>query len=142
MLQTMLQRINREQIRFIGILAKAARMQRDQLLGNVAEDDLSEFKKSRGDHNPTADFGFEPLPPEAPQMAALREALSTLSPEARCELFALMRIGQGHLAAGKWHRGLVEAEALGDRTITAALMEDADLHDHLAKAMYETNLSP
>lgn len=138
----MIHRINTDQIRFIGILAKAARIQRDQLLGNVAEEDLKEFEKSRGEHNPTAEFGFEPLPPEAPQVAALRDALAVLSPEARCELFALMRIGQGHLAAAKWRRGLVEAEALGDRTITAALMEDADLHDHLAKAMYEANLSP
>ncbi len=141
MLQTMLQKINTDQIRFIGMLAKAARMQRDELLGNVAEDELSEFKKSRGEHNPTADFGFEPLPPDAPQVAGLRDALATLSPEARCELFALMRIGQGDLAPGKWHHGLVEATALGDRTVTAALMEDADLHDHLAKAMYEADLS-
>ncbi len=138
----MLRGINTDQIRAIRILAKAARTQRDQLLGNVAEEHLNDIKRSRGDHNPTAEFGFEPLLPDAPHMTALRDALDALSPEARCELFTLMRIGQGHLAAGKWHRGLVEADALGDGTITAALLEDADLHDHLAKAMYEAKLSP
>jgi len=52
-----------------------------------------------------------------------------------------MRIGQGHLAAKKWHRGLSEAEALGQDAITAAIIDDADLHDHLAKGLYEAKLS-
>lgn len=137
----MLKDLNMDQVRFLAILAKAARIQRDELLGNVAEDDLDGFKPGRGEHNPTAELGFEPLPPEASQIAALREALATLSPEARFELYALMRIGQGHLAAAKWHRGLVEAQALGDQTITAEFMEDADLHDHLLKGLYESKLS-
>ena len=52
-----------------------------------------------------------------------------------------MRIGQGHVAAKKWHRGLSEAEALGRDAITAAIIDDADLHDHLAKGLYEAKLS-
>jgi hypothetical protein len=51
-----------------------------------------------------------------------------------------MRIGQGHLGAKKWHRGLSEAEVLGSDTITAAILEDADLHDHLTKGLYEAKL--
>ena len=52
-----------------------------------------------------------------------------------------MRIGQGHLAAKKWRRGLSEADALGPDAITAAIIEDADLHDHVAKGLYEAKPS-
>jgi hypothetical protein len=55
-------------------------------------------------------------------------------------LYTLMRIGQGDLAANKWHRGLSEAAALGDQTITAAINADPDLHDHLMKALYQADL--
>jgi len=48
-----------------------------------------------------------------------------------------MRIGQGDLAAKKWHHGLSEAETLGQDAITAAIIDDADLRDHLAKGLYE-----
>lgn len=137
----MLKELNVDQAHFIAILAKTARAQRDELLGNVAEDDLDEVKPARGEYNPTASLGFEPLPPEASQTAALHQAIATLSETARRELYALMRIGQGHLATKKWHRGLFEAEMLGDKTITAAIIEDPDLHDHIAKGLYEAKLS-
>jgi hypothetical protein len=52
-----------------------------------------------------------------------------------------MRIGQGDLATRKWYRGLREAEMLGEETITAAIIEDPDLHDHLTKGLYEAKLS-
>ena len=52
-----------------------------------------------------------------------------------------MRIGQGDLAAKKWHDGLVEAETLGDETVVAAIMENPDLHDHIMKGLYEADLS-
>ena len=115
--------------------------QRDALLGNVAEEDLDGVTPGRGEHNPTAELGFEPLAAEDSQTAALREAIASLSAAARQKLYVLMRIGQGHVAAKKWHRGLSEAEALGQDAITAAIMDDADLHDHLAKGLYEANLS-
>jgi len=137
----MLRALNVDQARFIALLARTARTQRDALLGNVAEEDLSGVTPGRGEHNPTAELGFEPLPAEDSQTAALREAITSLSGTARQELYALMRIGQGHLAAKKWHRGLSEAEALGQDAITAAIFDDADLHDHLAKGLYEANLS-
>lgn len=37
----------------------------------------------------------------------------------------------------KWHRGLTEAETLGDDAVIAALLGDPDLHDHLIKGLYE-----
>jgi len=133
--------LNVEQARFIALLAKTARTQRDAVLGNVAEEDLDGLLPGRGEHNPVAELGFDPLPAEASQTAALREAIASLSVTARQELYALMRVGQGHLATKQWHRGLYEAEALGENTVTAAIIEDADLHDHLAKGLYEAGLS-
>ncbi len=137
----MLKDLNADQARFIALLANTARAQRDALLGNVAEDDLDGLQPERGNHNPTAELGFEPLPPEASPTAALRDAIGSLSEPARRELYVLMRIGQGHLAAKNWHRGLSEAEMLGEETITAAIIEDPDLHDHLTKGLYEAKLS-
>lgn len=137
----MLRELDVEQARFVALLAKAARAQRDELLGNVAEDDLAALKAARGQHNPTAALGFDPLPPGAPQTATLEEAIATLSPTARFELYTLMRIGQGDLAAKKWHRGLTEATTLGEQIITAAILGDPDLHDHIMKALYQVELA-
>ena len=137
----MLKDLNVDQARFIALLARSARTQRDALLGHVAERTLGGTIPGRGEHNPTAELGFDPLPAEDSQTAALREAIASLSAKARQELYALMRIGQGHLAAKKWRRGLSEADALGPDAITAAIIEDADLHDHVAKGLYEAKLS-
>jgi hypothetical protein len=138
----MLKDLTVDQARFVALLARAARAQRDALLGNVADDDLAkELNPARGEHNPTAALGFEPLPPSAPQTVALQEAIATLSPMARSELYTLARIGQGDLAAKKWHHGLSEASLLGDETIAAAIVEDADLHDHIMKGLYEAELA-
>jgi hypothetical protein len=137
----MLKDLNVDQARFIAILARIARAQRDALIGDIDEKALAEFMPARGEHNPTAALGFEPLSPGAPQMDALRNSITGLSEAARREVYALMRVGQGHLAANKWHRGLSEAEALGDDTITATLLEDTDLHEHIAKGLYEAKLS-
>ena len=138
----MLNDLHVDQARFIALLANNARAERDALLGNVAEDDLGGPTPARGEHNPTAELGVEPLPADASKpSAALREAISSLSEPARRELYALMRIGQGHLAAKKWHRGLSEAEMLGDNVITAAIIDDPDLHDHVTKGLYEAKLA-
>ncbi len=136
----MLKASNPEQVRFVALLAKTARQQRDSFLGNVAENDLAESKAARGEHNPTAELGFAPVPAESLQITALREAIAGLTPAARFELFALMRIGQGDLAVKKFYRGISEAATLGDETVTASLMEDPDLHDHLMKGLYEAKL--
>ncbi len=136
----MLQDLNVDQARFVALLAKAARAERDAMLGHGNGLDLGEAKAARGERNPTAALGFDPLPEQARQLAALREALGTLTAEARSELYVLMRIGQGHLAAQKWHRGLQEAQALGDATVTGTLIEDPDLHDHVLKGLYGARL--
>lgn len=136
----MLNELKSDQAHFIALLAKTARTQRDEILGNVAEEDLDEVESSRGEHNPTAGLGFDPLPPESQQMKSLQDAISMLTPAARIELYGLMRIGQGHLAAQKWSRGLSEAAVLDDANITAALLEDSDLHDHLVKGLYESGI--
>lgn len=138
----MLKDLHVDQARFIALLANTARAQRDALLGNVAEDDLDGPTPGRGEHNPTAELGVEPLPADASKpAAALCEAINSLSEPARRELYALMRIGQGHLAAKKWDRGLSEAEILGDNVITAAIIDDPDLHDHVTKGLYEAKLA-
>lgn len=133
----MLKELNVDQARFVAILAKAARAQRDELLREVAEKELADVIAARGEHNPTATLAFEPLRSDATQTAALREAISGLSSDARAELYNLMRMGQGHLAAKKWHRGIAEANLLGTETISATLLEDVDLHDHLLKGLYK-----
>ena len=138
----MLKDLHVDQARFIALLANTARAQRDALLGNVAEDDLDGPMPGRGEHNPTAELGVEPLPAGASKPAAdLREAISSLPEPARRELYALVRIGQGHLAAKKWPHGLSEAEMLGDNAITAAIVDDPDLHDHVMKGLYEAKLA-
>lgn len=53
----------------------------------------------------------------------------------------MVRIGQGDLAANKWHRGLTEAVLLGEDTITGALLENPDLHDQIMKGLYEAKLA-
>jgi hypothetical protein len=136
----MLEALSVEQANFIALLAKAARMQRDKLLGNVAEGDLAEEKPARGEHNPTASLGFAPLSPEAPQIAALQDAIGALSREGRAELYALACIGRGDLAARQWPDGMDEATRLEDDTVTASLVEDPDLHDHLVKGLYVSKL--
>lgn len=138
----MLKDLHVNQARSIALLANTARMQRDALLGNVAEKDLGGPTPGRGEHNPTAELGVEPLPadPSKPA-AALGEAINSMSEPARRELYALMRIGQGHLAAKKWDHGLSEAEMLGDNATKAAIIDDPDLHDHVSKGLYEVNLA-
>jgi uncharacterized protein DUF3775 len=136
-----LKELNRDQAQFVAVLAKAARIQRDSLISGVPEADLTETKPARGAHNPIADLGFVALPQDASQLTMLREAIDALSPAGRSELYALMRVGQGELAAKKWNRGLAEAGTLGDETVTATLIEDPDLHDHLMKGLYEAKLA-
>jgi Protein of unknown function (DUF3775) len=137
----MLKDLNVDQARFVALVAKTARAQRDAVLGHIPDNDLNGTTAARGEHNPTAELGYEPLPARDRQLSALRNALDTLTAMARSELYVLMRIGQGHLAAKKWRRGVKEARLLGDVAVTAALLENPDLHDHLSKGLYETHLA-
>ena len=103
----------------------------------VPDEDLGEPPAARGEHNPTAAFALDPLSPDDPAVAALQQALGALQPGARSELFVLMRMGQGDLGINDRDRGLSEAELLGDQTVTAAMIENLDLHDHVTKGLYE-----
>jgi hypothetical protein len=133
----MLQELSADQARQIADLAKAARAARDVILDNVPEEDLGAPRPARGEHNPAGALGFDPLPLEAPALIELRAAICALMPGARAELFVLMRMGQGDLAILDWDRGLSETALLGDDVVLAALTEDPDLHEHIAKALYE-----
>jgi hypothetical protein len=133
----MLSALNGEQAHFIALLVKAARMQRDELIGHVAEEVLGGIRPVRGEHNPTVGLGFAPLAPDSEQLTALRDAMAALPPAARVELYCLMRVGQGHLAAKTLHRGISDAGVLDEAAVTGALMDDPDLHDHLEKGLYE-----
>jgi hypothetical protein len=137
----MLRQLTEEQARQIASLAKAVRKARDALLDNVPDEDMGEPPAARGEHNPTAAFALDPLPPDDPAIAALRQALGVLQPSARSELFVLMRMGQGDFGITDWDQGLSEAELLGDETVTATLIEDLDLHDHITKGLYEVTPS-
>ena len=132
--------LNVDQARFVALLAHAARAERDAMLGHGPDEDLGGTTATRGERNPTAALGFDPLPVQDSLLRALRDALGALTVTARSELYVLMRIGQGHLAAQKWHWGIEEAQSLGDTTVTGALIEDTDLHDHISKGLYEADL--
>jgi hypothetical protein len=135
----MLRQLTTEQARRIATLAKTAREVRDAVLDNVPDEDFGEPPAARGEHNPTA--GLDPLSAADPAVTALRQALVALGPAARSELFVLMRMGQGDFAITDWDRGLSEAELLGDETVTAAIIEDPDLHDRITKGLYEVGSS-
>lgn len=139
-MSTVMKDLNVDQARFVALLAKAARAERDAMLGHGPDKDLNGPNAMRGERNPTAALGFDPLPAQDNQLKALRDALGAMTEAARSELYALMRIGQGHLAAKKWHHGIQEAQSLGSATLTGALIEDPDLHDHILKGLYEADL--
>lgn len=137
----MLKQLTADQAHQIAALAKAARQARDAMLDNVPEEDLGGPPVARGEHNPTANLGFDPLPADDPSRVALRQAVSALSPEARSELYVLMRMGQGDFAILDWDRALSEAGLLGDETVTGAIVEEADLHNRITKGLYEIGYS-
>ncbi|MGA3304322.1 MAG: DUF3775 domain-containing protein [Methylovirgula sp.] len=134
----MLKDLSVEQARFIALLARTARDERDALLRKATEGDLAGPPPARGEHNPTAELGYDPLPPDSESLKRLKSAITELTPAARVALYTLMRIGQGDLAAEKWHHGISEAALLGDATVTATVLEDADLHDHIEKGLFES----
>jgi hypothetical protein len=133
----MLTELRPDQAEFIALLARATRIERDKLLGNVPEEDLTDIEPSRGERDPTADIALEPLASGSHPARSLGEAIDALTPPARAELYTLMRIGQGQLAAADWERGVSDAARLGDMTVAERFWDDPDLHDHVMKALYE-----
>lgn len=133
----MLKKLSPKQVHLIAQLAKVAREARDALLHGIPEKTVSEPHPAKGEHDRIGTGGFDVLPANDPAVVALRREISGLQPDARSELFALMRIGQGDLAAGDWQRGLSEATALGDESIGGILADNIDLQSHLEKGLYE-----
>ena len=124
-------------VKHVAELAKAAREARDDMLRKVRDEDLGEPKPARGLHNPTALLGFDPLPPDHPARAALRSAIEDLEPDQRSELRALMLIGQGDYGAKDWDRALTDVSNESEQASVELLMDKANLHDLLMKALYE-----
>jgi hypothetical protein len=137
----MLKKLTADQAHQIAALAKAARQARDTILDNVPDEDFGVPPVARGEHNPTASLGFDPLPADDPTRVALRQAVSSLSSESRSELYVLMRMGQGAFAILDWDRALSEAALLGDETVTGAILEEPDLHNRITKGLYEIGYS-
>jgi hypothetical protein len=133
----MLKNVTSGQVRLIAQLARAARDARDALLHGAPDDTVSEPHPAKGEHDRIGTGAFDVLPADDPAIAALHGAISGLAPDARSELFVLMRIGQGDLAAGDWEFGLSEATMLGDESIGGILADDIDLQSHLDKGLYE-----
>ena len=133
----MFKKLKARQAHNIAELANSARARRDTLLRGVAEEIGSGPHPAKGESDRAGPGGFDVLPTNDPVLSALRDAITSLQPDARSELFALMRIGQGELAKGDWGRGLSEAETLGNDTVGGILADDVDLSNHLSKALYE-----
>jgi len=81
----MLNDLNVDQARFIALLATAARAERDTMLGHGPDRNLNpkEATPTRGERNPGAELGFDPLSEQNSQLTALRDALATLTEAAR-----------------------------------------------------------
>jgi hypothetical protein len=60
--------------RFVALLAKAARAERDAMLGHVADRDLNGATVASGEHNPIAGLGLtrSPRKPRSYQLCATR----------------------------------------------------------------------
>ncbi len=135
----MLEAITVQEVRQIADLAKDARSTRDRALLELPERDLGEPRPQRGEHNPAAGIGLEPLPADHPARVALQKAVVALSEEARSELLALAWIGRGEYGAKDWQRAVPAAAAMLALTGAEILADEADLHEQLTKGLYELN---
>ena len=135
----MLQHITAKQVKEIADLARKARAARDRILSEVPGADLGQPKPMRGDHNPTSALGFRPLSPQHPARAALEQAVSALPAEAAAELRALMWIGRQDYAPNQLSKAYTESMGATEPAL-ASLLDRADLHDLLTKALYELKL--
>jgi hypothetical protein len=133
----MLKNVTSKQVQVIAQLARATRETRDVLLRGAPDEAVGEPHPVKGESDRMGAGGFDVLPADDPAATALRHAIDDLRPDARSELFAVMRIGQGDLAAGDWERAVSEAEVLGDTSIAEILADDIDLQSHLSKGLYE-----
>lgn len=136
----MLENLTKDQARHIAALAQVARQARDRGLSPLAEKELGEPEPGRGEHNPGAAAGLEPLPPGDRARLALHQAIAELPAEARPELQALIWLGRGEYAAKDWAEA-VTAAAIAPESAIDALVEEPDLHDLVMKGLYELALA-
>jgi hypothetical protein len=136
----MLKSVSVEDVKRIAELAKAARDVRDEMLSEVREQDLAQPKPARGEHNPAAALGLDPVPFDHPTRKVLREAIEGLSPDARRELLALVWIGRGDYGAAELDKAFADAASITDLPVDRFTSEP-DLHHLLMKSLYEMNLS-
>lgn len=136
----MFERITIKQVRQVADLAKEARTARDRALLELPERDLGEPTPARGEHNPAAAVGLDPLPADHPARVALRDAVGALSDEALSELLALAWVGRGEYGFKDWQRALSAADAVLPATKSDLVTEQVDLHELLTKGLYELKL--
>ena len=122
--------------RHIAVLAARARAVRDRLLEKVPDAVLGEPMPARGEHNPSAIVALNGVLEHEPAFVTLREAIMALPRTVRDRLAVVQRVGRGEVAILDWDDALAEATLLRDEDITAAMIGDADLHDHLRKCLY------
>jgi hypothetical protein len=135
----MLESLTSQDVKRISELAKAARDARDEILRPVRQQDLGQPKPARGKHDPAAALGLDPVPFEHPTRKALREAIEALSIPARRELLALVWIAQGDYGAAQLPKAVADA-SITDLSVDRFTSE-ADLHELLAKSLYELKLT-
>lgn len=135
----MLERIAAEEVKRIAALAKAAREARDLMLEKIPDEVLGQPGPARGEHNPAAALGLEPLPADHPARLALKGAINNLPPEARRELLALMWIGRNDYGTAEWERAMADATTPFEVT-AETLIEEPDLAAFLLKGLYEMKL--
>ena len=135
----MLEKIAAEEVKRIAELAKAAREARDLMLEKVPDEALGQPAPAKGEHNPAAALGLEPLPADHPARLALKGAIDNLPSAARRELLALMWIGRNDYGTADWERAIADATTPFEVT-TETLMEEPDLSAFLFKALYEMKL--
>lgn len=135
----MLRHITADEVKHMAELARAAREARDRMLSGVPNPDPAQPKPARGRHNPAAALGFQPLAADHPARAALEQAIVALPPEAAAELRALMWMARGDYGSNEMDKAR-DASAAASTPVVASLMDRADLHNLLMKALYELKL--
>lgn len=135
----MLEKIAAEEVKRIAELAKVAREARDFMLEKVRDEALGQPTPSKGEHNPAAELGLDPLPSDHPARVALQEAIEKLPSQARLELLALTWIGRNDYGIADWDRAMADAATPFEVT-PETLVEEADLCTLLLKGLYEMKL--
>jgi hypothetical protein len=137
----MLKKLRVAEAKHVAEMARAARAARDEMLRHIGGEQLGEPEPARGEHNPAAGLGYDPLPRTHRVRTALADSVIALSSPARCELLALAWIGRGDYSANKWAEALAAASNLRDDVAVETLMGWPDLHEAVMKGLYELELA-